>query len=387
MEKEEMEITPQDIIDKEFRVKFRGFDMAEVDTFLEEVAENFYKLTEENTLLHEKIASLRRDLGAARTSPAAPVELPPELDALLEDLKHDTGAIGAELAALKQDRMSLDALKKNLEKIVVSMQESDAMAAAGQIGIPPDLAEFLAEIQKGSAAINAELAALKEDRQSFDALKKNLEEALAAVQQAQPVVASQAQGDLPPGLGKTLEDFKKGSEAVGAELAALKKEVAALSGVRIEIKTELQNLLSSHFARLEEKLSTMGDATPQPQPGTTAVPEKKKKLVAATIIEGHEEIEEDTRVPENEEQEDADEDFGLEFLSEDHILDVDKLRDMFQSVLDDTVSDGHDSRGGEDSSADLLFFEDDFIEDQHEPQVTFSLDENKTEINPKAKKE
>ena len=31
-----MKMTPQDIIDKEFRTKFRGFDMAEVDIFLEE---------------------------------------------------------------------------------------------------------------------------------------------------------------------------------------------------------------------------------------------------------------------------------------------------------------------------------------------------------------
>ena len=52
MEQQEIKITPQDIIDKEFRVKFRGFDMAEVDSFLEEVAENLFKLTEENTVLN-----------------------------------------------------------------------------------------------------------------------------------------------------------------------------------------------------------------------------------------------------------------------------------------------------------------------------------------------
>ena len=32
MEKDKMNITHQDIIDKEFRVKFRGFDIAEVAT-------------------------------------------------------------------------------------------------------------------------------------------------------------------------------------------------------------------------------------------------------------------------------------------------------------------------------------------------------------------
>jgi cell division initiation protein len=389
MEKEKMKITPQDIIDKEFRVKFRGFDMAEVDTFLEEVAENFFKLTEENTLLHEKIASLWRDLGAARTASAGPVELPPELGAMLEELKQDTSAMGAELSALKQDRQSLDALKKNLEKMLVSMQESDATAASGQAGVSSDLAAILDDIQKGSAALNAELAALKEDRRSFDTLQKNLEDALAATHQAQTVLASQGQGEAPPELGKTLEDFKKDSETVTAELAALKQEVAALAGVREEIKTELQDMLSSHFARMEEKLSAMADATPRPKPEPTAAPEKKDTLARATIIEGHEEnIEEDTRVPADEEQEeDADDDYGLEFLNEDHILDVDKLRDMFQTVLDDTVSDSHDSRSADDTSSDLLFFGDDFIDDQNEPQVTFSEGESKNETSLKNKKE
>ena len=386
MEKEKMEITPQDIIDKEFRVKFRGFDMAEVDTFLEEVAENFFKLSEENTLLHEKIASLRRDLGAARTFPAAPVELPPELGAMLEDLKQDTSSIGAELAALKQDRQSLDTLKNSLEKMLVSMAESGAMAPAGQSGISPDLAGILDEIQKGSAALNAEMTALKEDRRSFDTLQKNLEEALAAIQQAQTVLATPAQGEAPAGLGKTLEDFKRGSEAVNQELAALKQEIAALSSVQTEIKAELQDLLSSHLAGLEEKLSTVAAAAHRPKTGPAAGPGKKEKLAKATIIEGYEDIEEYTRVPDDEEQEDADDDSGLEFLNEDHILDVDKLRDMFQSVLDDTVSDSHDSRSADDTSADLLFFGDDFIEDKHEPQVTFSLDENKDETNPRTKK-
>jgi cell division initiation protein len=385
MEKEGMEMTPQDIIDKEFRVKFRGFDMAEVDAFLEELAENFFKLTEENTLLHEKISALRRDLGAARTSAAAPVELSPELGAILEDLKQDTEAIGAELASLRQDRQTLDSLRKSLEEIALSMQESGSTAAAGQVGLPPDLADTLEEIKKGSAALNAELAALKGDRQSFAALKKHLEDALAAAQQALPNSASQGQVEIPASLGKTLEDFKKGSEAVGTELAALKQEVAALSGVRAEIKSELQDMLSSHFATLETKLSAMSGTAFRPGAEAKAAPEKKERLPAARIVEQYEDIEEDTRVSEYEEQEDADDDSSLQFLSEDDILDVDKLRDMFQAVLDDTITDGPSGRHGEDSSADLLFFDEAFTEDQHEPQVTFSLDQNKNDTKPKAK--
>ena len=107
MEQQDIKITPQDIIDKEFRVKFRGFDMAEVDSFLEEVAENLFKLTEENTVLNEKILALQQDLEAA-VSTVPQIEFPEELENNLEDLKHDIAAISADLASLKQDRPSFD---------------------------------------------------------------------------------------------------------------------------------------------------------------------------------------------------------------------------------------------------------------------------------------
>jgi cell division initiation protein len=100
-----MKITPQDIIDKEFRVKFRGFDMAEVDTFLEEVAVNFFKLTEENTRLNEKVLALQEDLESGdRVASQSQMELPPELGNFLEELKQDTAAISGELVTLKKDR-------------------------------------------------------------------------------------------------------------------------------------------------------------------------------------------------------------------------------------------------------------------------------------------
>ena len=39
-----MTLTPLDIQEQQFRVKFRGFDVAEVDTFLERVANAFEAL-------------------------------------------------------------------------------------------------------------------------------------------------------------------------------------------------------------------------------------------------------------------------------------------------------------------------------------------------------
>ncbi|MFQ5896924.1 MAG: DivIVA domain-containing protein [Candidatus Methylomirabilia bacterium] len=53
-----MRISPPDIRQQQFSVKlFRGFDMDEVDTFLNEVAEDYEHLLRENSLLKEQLAA------------------------------------------------------------------------------------------------------------------------------------------------------------------------------------------------------------------------------------------------------------------------------------------------------------------------------------------
>ena len=58
-----MAITPEDIQHQEFQVRLRGFDMDEVDTFLEQVAEELYHLRRENDQLRERIRTLEQGRG------------------------------------------------------------------------------------------------------------------------------------------------------------------------------------------------------------------------------------------------------------------------------------------------------------------------------------
>lgn len=57
-----MTLTPEDIQSKQFHVRFRGFDVEEVDGFLEQAAENFLMLIEENRTLKAKIEAMAKDL-------------------------------------------------------------------------------------------------------------------------------------------------------------------------------------------------------------------------------------------------------------------------------------------------------------------------------------
>ena len=54
-----MRITPMDIRQQQFTVRmFRGFDVQEVDTFLEDLATDYETLLKENTLLKEQLQTL-----------------------------------------------------------------------------------------------------------------------------------------------------------------------------------------------------------------------------------------------------------------------------------------------------------------------------------------
>jgi cell division initiation protein len=57
-----MKITPLDIRQQQFTVRFRGFDAEEVDTFLEMIADEYETVIEENRKLAEEIEKRDRDI-------------------------------------------------------------------------------------------------------------------------------------------------------------------------------------------------------------------------------------------------------------------------------------------------------------------------------------
>jgi cell division initiation protein len=54
-----MKMTPLDIQQQQFKMRFRGFDVREVDTFLEQMADAFESLQGENNRLHQEIKRLQ----------------------------------------------------------------------------------------------------------------------------------------------------------------------------------------------------------------------------------------------------------------------------------------------------------------------------------------
>jgi cell division initiation protein len=61
-----MKVTPLDIQQQQFKTRFRGFDIREVDTFLEQMAETVESLQKENQNLGDEVRRLELEIQGYR---------------------------------------------------------------------------------------------------------------------------------------------------------------------------------------------------------------------------------------------------------------------------------------------------------------------------------
>ena len=61
-----MPLNPQDIVRKEFREAFRGYNQSDVDLFLDDVVEEYTRLTEDNQKMKVRIAALQQEVARLR---------------------------------------------------------------------------------------------------------------------------------------------------------------------------------------------------------------------------------------------------------------------------------------------------------------------------------
>src|SRR5438105_6716227 len=81
-----MPLNPQDVVRKEFKEALRGYNQADVDLFLDEVVEEFTRLTEENQKMKVRVAALQQEVARLREGRggvpvAASREVPERLEA------------------------------------------------------------------------------------------------------------------------------------------------------------------------------------------------------------------------------------------------------------------------------------------------------------------
>jgi cell division initiation protein len=121
-----MKITPLDIQQMQFKVRFRGYDRSGVDRFLEELAQTVESLNRETTNLREKLASTEEQLAELKKVEATLSHALVSTQALTDDLKQAARRDAelmikeAELKAaemLREARMELAGMQRDLSDL------------------------------------------------------------------------------------------------------------------------------------------------------------------------------------------------------------------------------------------------------------------------------
>ena len=149
-----MKITPLDIQQQQFRVKFRGFDMVEVDNFLDLVANEFEELLRENNRLKEED---REKLGKIQKLEGAEKEL---RNALISAQQ-----IGEEIKnkARREGELIIEEAKGNARKIMEAAQAQAMQIEAEIIHLKRQRAEFETSLK---AAVEMHLRLLEASREN-----------------------------------------------------------------------------------------------------------------------------------------------------------------------------------------------------------------------------
>jgi len=119
-----MNITPVDINNQKFRTRFRGFDVKEVDDFLQAVAGELDLQLKENSRLREKILELEsREKQLKERKPPVVKENDTQTGAEAKKAAMLRDAEAAMEGMLDQKRMEANTLKEEIEHLKVTKQQ------------------------------------------------------------------------------------------------------------------------------------------------------------------------------------------------------------------------------------------------------------------------
>lgn len=153
-----MPLTPQEIQTHEFHVRFRGFDVEEVDSFLEKVAAELLALTELNKNLTEQVESLSQEMAdyqskgkafqhaifsAQQIAEDLMEKSRTEAEKLLMDAHSEADEIresaNAEVAALEREVDRLESLRSEAKSELQRMLQG----YLGMLDAPPSSPSFI----------------------------------------------------------------------------------------------------------------------------------------------------------------------------------------------------------------------------------------------------
>lgn len=116
-----MRITPMDIQQKQFPVKFRGFDVDEVYSFLELIREELEELLRENASLKEQLSRLEEQMKEYGRMESTLRETLMTTQQMVDDYK--TNARKEAELIIKESELKADTMVKDAQERVVKIHE------------------------------------------------------------------------------------------------------------------------------------------------------------------------------------------------------------------------------------------------------------------------
>lgn len=116
-----MRITPLDIQQKQFPIKFRGFDVEEVYAFLEIIREEMEALIRENSMLKENVSRIEGQLREFKDMEVTLRETLLTAQQMVEDYKNNS--IKESELITREAEMKADALIRNAQEKVIKVHE------------------------------------------------------------------------------------------------------------------------------------------------------------------------------------------------------------------------------------------------------------------------
>lgn len=116
-----MRITPLDIQQKQFPVKFRGFEEEEVDSFLELIREEMEELLRENASMREESKRLEKQLKEYKNIESTLKDTLVATQQMVEDYKN-TAKKDAELI-IKEAELKAEEIIRNAQEKVIKIHE------------------------------------------------------------------------------------------------------------------------------------------------------------------------------------------------------------------------------------------------------------------------
>ena len=259
-------ITPQQIEQVSFsKASFGGYNMQQVDEFLEPLTEDYVTLYKENALLKSKMRVLASKLEEYRKGEAAPRASEPDAKAAADQMLLETKQ--------KCERMLKDATLKAQSITAAATAAAAAIPApvapVAPVAAPSGNAEALiaaenARVEEARRAANAKIAEIQEQMraciQALERIKGAAPKAAAAAPKAAPVASAAPVAPVAPAASELRYDSGSVADEIAHNVEAL-VGTAEEPAPKAEPRHPVNDTTTSRFANLNLQFGRNYDPT------------------------------------------------------------------------------------------------------------------------------